>query len=210
MEPLTLILTISVINLLAVVSPGPDFVMAVRNSLTYSRRTGIYTAVGFGLGIATHIAYCLAGLAIIISQSILLFNAIKILGAGYLIYIGLKSIFSKSSKINIEGHAKKPDISPWKAIKIGYLTNVLNPKATVFYLGLFTLVISPGTPPLVLAVASAIMVATIMAWFSLVAIFMTNKHIRAVYERFQKAINRTLGGFLVLLGLKIAVSGEKG
>ncbi|MFC1749651.1 LysE family translocator [Pseudomonadota bacterium] len=89
-------------------------------------------------------------------------------------------------------------------------TNVLNPKATVFYLRLFTLVITPGTSPLVLGVASIIMVATIMAWFSLVAVFVTNKHIRGVYERFQKAINRTLGGFLVMLGLKIAVSGEKG
>jgi RhtB (resistance to homoserine/threonine) family protein len=209
MNPLALIATISLINLLAVISPGPDFVMAVRNSLKYSRKTGIHTAVGFGLGIATHITYCLAGLAVIISQSILLFNAIKILGAAYLIYIGIKSILAKSSKIDVDAVTKKKDISPWQAVKIGYLTNILNPKATLFYLGLFTLVITSQTPPAVLAAASAIMVATIVAWFSLVAVFMTNKHIRAIYSRFQKAINKTLGGFLVLLGLKIAVSGKE-
>lgn len=208
MHPLTLIATISLINLLAVISPGPDLIMAVRNSLTYSRKTGIYTSIGFGLGIATHIAYCLAGLAVVISQSILLFNAIKILGALYLIYIGLKSILAKSSKIDIDKIEKKKDISPWQAVKIGYLTNVLNPKATVFYLGLFTLVITPETPAAVLAAASAIMIATIIAWFSLVAVFMTNRRIRAVYNRFQNAINKTLGGFLVLLGLQIAVSGK--
>ena len=208
MNAITLIATISLINLLAVISPGPDFIMAVRNSLKYSRKTGIFTAVGFGLGIATHIAYCLAGLAMIISQSILLFNAIKLLGAAYLIYIGIRSILAKSSKIDIKTIEKEKDISPWQAIKIGYLTNILNPKATIFYLGLFTLVITPQTPPAVLAAASAIMVATIIAWFSMVAVFMTNKHIRTIYQKFQNAINKTLGGFLVLLGLKIALSGK--
>ena len=111
MEYLALIGTVTIIHLLAVISPGPDFIMACRNSLTYSRKTGIYTAVGFGIGIAVHIFYSLAGLALIISKSILLFNTIKFLGAGYLIYIGLKSVLSKSSKIELGEHDKKEDIT---------------------------------------------------------------------------------------------------
>ena len=72
METLALIGTITIIHLLAVISPGPDFIMACRNSLIYSRKTGIWTAVGFGFGIMVHIFYSLAGLALIISKSILL------------------------------------------------------------------------------------------------------------------------------------------
>ena len=206
MEYLALIGTVTVIHLLAVISPGPDFIMACRNSLTYSRKTGIWTAVGFGFGIAVHVFYSLAGLALIISKSILLFNAIKFLGAGYLIYIGLKSVFSKSSKIELGEQQKKEDITRFAAIRIGFLTNVLNPKATLFFLSLFTLVISPETPMPIMGIMSAIMIINTMLWFSLVAVFLTQKRIRSIFERFQGVFNKTLGGLLIALGIKVALS----
>jgi RhtB (resistance to homoserine/threonine) family protein len=205
MQNLIIILTIAGIHLLAAISPGPDFVMCVRNSLTYSRKTGIWTAVGFGAGISVHIFYCLAGLAIIISKSILIFNMIKFLGALYLIYIGLKSFFSKPSKIEIGEQKIKKDISNFQAFKIGFLTNVLNPKASLFFFGLFTLVISPNTPAFVLGIASVIMIINTALWFSLVAIFFTQKRIRKVFERFQNVFNKTLGGLLIALGIKVAL-----
>ncbi|MDD4901008.1 MAG: LysE family transporter [Patescibacteria group bacterium] len=205
MEHLALIGTVAGIHLLAAISPGPDFIMCVRNSLAYSRKIGIWTAVGFGAGITVHIFYCLAGLALIISQSVLIFNFIKFVGAGYLIYIGLKSFFSKSSKIELGEQQKKEDITSWSAIKIGFLTNVLNPKATLFFLSLFTLVISPSTPAMVLGIMSAIMIVNTVIWFSLVAIFMTQNKIRSIFEKFQNVFNKTLGGLLVILGVKVAL-----
>jgi RhtB (resistance to homoserine/threonine) family protein len=204
METLALIGTVTIIHLLAVISPGPDFIMACRNSLTYSRKTGIWTAVGFGLGIAVHIVYSLAGLALIISKSILLFNAIKFLGAAYLIYIGLKSVLSKSSKIELGEQTKKKDITHFAAIRIGFLTNVLNPKATLFFLSLFTLVISPATPLPIMSILAAIMVINTMLWFSLVAVFLTQKRMRSIFERFQGIFNKTFGGLLIALGIKVA------
>lgn len=206
MEHVALIGTVTIIHLLAVISPGPDFIMACRNSLTYSRKTGIWTAVGFGGGIAVHIFYSLAGLALIISKSILLFNAIKFLGAGYLVYIGLKSFLAKSSKIELGEHQKKKDIAPLAAVKIGFLTNVLNPKATLFFLSLFTLVISPNTPAPIMGIMSVIMIINTTLWFSLVAIFLTQKRIRSVFERFQNVFNKTLGGLLIALGIKVALT----
>ncbi len=206
MEYLTLIGTVTIIHLLGLISPGPDFIMCVRNSLAYSRRTGIWTAIGFGGGIAVHIFYSLAGLALVISKSILLFNSIKLLGAGYLIYIGLKSFFSKSSKIDLGEQQKKADISRLSALKIGFLTNILNPKATLFFLSLFTLVISPNTPSPVMAIMSAIMVVNTILWFSLVATFLTQKRIRSIFEKFQGVFNKTLGGLLIALGVKVALT----
>lgn len=206
MQNLTLIGTITLVHLLALISPGPDFILAVRNSLAYSRKTGIYTAIGFSLGIAVHIFYSAAGLALIISKSILIFNAIKFLGAGYLIYIGIKSFFSKKSRINVKNEEKKNDIRPIQAIKMGFLTNILNPKATLLFLSLFTFIVKPETPAYVLIIASAIMIINTALWFSLVAIFFTQKRVQNIFNKFQGTFNKIFGGLLVALGIKIALT----
>ncbi len=206
MENLTLTGTVTLIHLLAVMSPGPDFIMTIKNSLTYSRKTGIWTAVGLSMGIATHIIYCIAGLAVIISKSILLFNTIKYLGAAYLVYIGIKAVLSKTSDIKITEQEKKSEISPFSAIKIGFLTNILNPKATLFFLSLFTFVVSPEAPAYMLLTLSAIMIVNTALWFMLVAIFFTQKKVRSVFNRFQGIFNKTFGGILIILGIKVATA----
>lgn len=206
METLLFIGSIALIHLLAVISPGPDFFMAVNNSLKYSRKTGIWTAVGFALGITCHILYCVAGLAYLISQSIIVFNVIKFLGAGYLIYIGIKSFNAHSSDVHLQKQNKENDISPLKAIKMGFLTNILNSKVTLFFLSLFTLMISPKTPAHVIWAIAVIMIMNTLLWFSLVAVFFTHKKIYSVYNKFQHNINRVFGGFLVLIGVKVALS----
>jgi len=206
MPYLVLIGTATLVHLLALISPGPDFIMAVRNSLVYSRKTGLWTAVGFGFGIAVHILYCLAGLAVVISKSILIFNTIKFLGAGYLIYIGLKSFYAKSSKLDVGEYKKKDDITALSAVKTGFLTNVLNPKATLFFLSLFTFVISPNTPMIIMLIMGSIMIINTILWFSLVAVLLSQKRIRMIFEKFQNVFNKTFGGLLIVLGIKIALT----
>jgi RhtB (resistance to homoserine/threonine) family protein len=205
---LALVFTVIGVHLLAVISPGPDLVMAIRNSLTYSRKTGIWTAVGFGLGIAVHIAYSLAGLALIISQSIIIFNIIKYIGAAYLIYIGARSLFAKDGQTEVQLGESKEDISALSAVKTGFLTNVLNPKATIFFLSLFTMIISPETSFLTLGIASLVMIVNTVLWFSLVAVIFTHKRTRNVYNKFQGVINKSFGAILVALGVKIALTNQ--
>lgn len=79
MQYLPIIATVALVHLLAVISPGPDFIMITRNSIIYSRRSGVYSALGLGLGILVHVTYSLVGIGLLIAQSILLFNAIKFL-----------------------------------------------------------------------------------------------------------------------------------
>jgi len=203
MEYISFIGIVVLAHFLALVSPGPDFIMAIRNSLTYSRRTGIFTAVGFSLGIAVHIAYCLAGIAVIISQSIFIFNTLKIIGALYLIYIGVKSLRTKSTGLFIEKQKKEQDISALKAVKMGFLTNVLNPKATLFFLSLFTLGISSDTSFFIVLVASIFMVINTVIWFSLIALFFTQKRIQVLFGKFEGVFNKVFGSLLVLLGIKL-------
>ncbi|MEN6615060.1 MAG: LysE family transporter [Syntrophorhabdus sp.] len=197
------IATIALIHLLAAMTPGPDFVMSVRNSLTYSRRTGIFTALGFSLGIAVHVTYCIAGIAVIIARSLTLFTMIRYVGAAYLLYIGIRSIYVRS-RIEVPHEKAAKDISALKAVRMGFLTNILNPNATLFILGLFTIVIDPGTPRLIMIIAGMIMVIQTFCWFSFVAIFLNEKHVRSFVDRFQGYFNMIFGGLLILLAIRIA------
>jgi len=206
MEYLSIILTVAVIHLLAAMSPGPDFVMVTRNSLVYSRRTGIYSAIGLGLGVIVHVTYCLIGIALIISQSIILFTIIKFIGAGYLIYIGVKSLLSKSSHLKLTTDEHKTEISREKAIWIGFLTNVLNPKVTLFFLSLFTLVISPSTPLIVKLIMGAEMTVVTALWFTLVAYLISLHVVKSRFEKVQNFAGKFIGVVLIGLGIKVGLS----
>ncbi len=81
--------SVATITILAVISPGADFAMVTRNSMVLSRRAGLLTAVGISLGVLVHVAYSMAGIGLLISRSILLFNALKLAGAAYLVYLGV-------------------------------------------------------------------------------------------------------------------------
>ena len=201
MQYLPLILSVTIINLFAAMSPGPDFVMCVKNSITYSRKVGIFTGIGIGLGLSIHIAYCMAGVGLIISKSIIVFNVIKTLGALYLVYMGIRSFLAKKSKINVEENRKESDFSAWSAIKSGFLTNVLNPKATLFFLALFSMVIGPQVPGMIKIIISLIMISTAIIWFTIVAFLFSQQWVRLKFLRFEKAINMIFGGLLITLGI---------
>lgn len=210
MEYLPIILTVALIHLLAVMSPGPDFIMILRNSLLYSRRSGVHSAIGLGLAIWVHVTYCLAGIALIISQSVLLFNIVKFIGAAYLIYIGIQSIRAgRAHQAKIDQKDQSQDLTKWQAIRIGFITNVTNPKATLFFLSLFTLVIQPETPLIVKLIMGIEMSLVTTAWFVLVAALVSHRLIRKRISTIQHYVTRLMGGLLILFGLKLAATHSK-
>ena len=208
MEYSSAILTVALLHFLAVISPGPDFIMITRNSLLYSKRAGVYSAIGLGLGILVHITYSLIGIGVLISKSILLFNFIKYIGAAYLIYIGYKSLTSKSSKLQLADEQRK-DLSKFEALKVGFLTNVTNPKATLFFLSLFTVVINPSTPLTVKLVMALEMFIVTIVWFSLVAHFISLHFIKNKIGKIQNFAEKFIGVILIGLGIKVALSTNK-
>ena len=201
-----LLITVIIIHILGLISPGPDFVVAVKHSLQYSRSTGFWTAVGIGLGIIVHVSYCFLGIAFIVSQSILLFNMIKLCGAGYLIFLWIKALRSKKSDQTVTVTESQQDISPLTAVKIGFLTNALNPKATVFFLWLFTTVIPPHISVVNQIVISGTMVILTILWFSIVAFLFTQKKIQRAFHTYSFGIMKIFWAVLVWLGLKIALT----
>ena len=207
MEYITPILTVALVHLLAVMSPGPDFIMIMRNSLIYSRQSGIYSALGLGIGIIVHVSYSLAGIALIISQSVMLFTIIKFAGAAYLIYIGIQSLRSRRHKIEeSESIHIKRDLTKWQAVRSGFITNATNPKATLFFLSLFTLVIEPSTPFGIKLVMGAEMVIVTSLWFALIATIVSHRAIRRRFVGIQHYIEKVMGGILIAFGLKLATT----
>ena len=195
-----------VVFMVALASPGPDFVMAVRNSVMGSRKAGIFTAIGFGLGVAIHVAYCLAGLALVISQSVMLFNIIKWIGAAYLFYVGWQALKSKGYTPPEEGAVTPPAMTPVQALRSGFITNLFNPKATLFFLALFTQILSPDIAMGAKIVYGLTCIVMTMIWFSIVATVLTTPKIRAAFLRASKWIDRVCGGLFVALGIKLAVT----
>lgn len=209
MPYLTEFLTVATIHLLAAISPGPDFAMISRNSLVYSRKTGIYSAIGLALGILVHVSYSLIGIGFIISKSILLFSVIKLLGASYLIYIGYKALKTKPSKIKNEFFGKKNDLRKFAAIKMGFLTNALNPKVTLFFLGLFTQVIDLTTPLAIQILYGLEMSIMTFVWFAFVALILSHGAVQTKFAGIHYYAERFFGAILIVLGIKVALSSSK-
>ena len=197
------IITLLVIQLLGVMSPGPDFAVVVRNSLIYGRKTAVLTAVGVSLGILVHLTYILLGLGVVIAKTAWLFSAFKYLGAAYLMYIGIKGLLAKKQTTDYGDAPDFQEISAFKAISTGFLTNAMNPKAMFFFLSLISAFVTPNEPTLIVVIYGALIFASTLVWFLIVAMCFSNKRLGLFFENFQYLVERVTGGFLILLGIKI-------
>ena len=196
-------LTVALVHLLAVASPGPDFAVVVRESVA----RGSWTAIGVGSGILLHVGYSLLGIGLIVSQSIMLFNLFKWLAAGYLFYLGFQALRAKPVAVdNLASSASSVAISPQRAFTVGFVTNGLNPKATLFFLSLFTVVIDPHTPLAVQAAYGLYLAGATGVWFCLVAWLFSRERVRAGFARMGHWFDRVTGAVLIGLGIRLAAS----
>ena len=201
---MTELIVVVTITLLAVISPGPDFAMVTRNSLMLSRRAGVLTACGIGLGVIVHVSYTLLGVGLLIRQSLWLFNAVKLIGAIYLIYLGARMLMTKAG--DAQADAAVAPLSDLAALRTGFLTNALNPKTTVFIVSLFMQAVRPDTPLIVQIGYGAFIVGAHAGWFSLVAICFSATRVRDRLLSLRHWIDRTFGCLLVGFGVALAIA----
>lgn len=191
--------------IVALLSPGPDFAMVLKQSITYGKRSSIYTSVGIGLGISVHVIYTLLGIGLIISKSIFLFNIVKFLGAGYLIYLGYKSLKSKGFKIESSNEKSLEVMSNKKAFVIGFLCNALNPKATLFFVSLFTVIVDINTPMFIQGIYGIFCILATTLWFVTLSLILSQGRVREFFNKFGVWFDRSVGVVLISLGIKIAL-----
>jgi len=192
-------------HLLAVISPGPDFAMVLRQSLGYGRRAAVWTSIGIGTAILVHVSYSLMGIGLLIKGSATWFNVLKFAGAVYIAWMGVQALKAKPA-VGDPRSAVGPANTPTSrtAFVTGFLTNALNPKATLFFVALFATVISSHTPRWVQAGYGAWMCVATMGWFCLVSVLITRDVVRRGFLRYGHWISRALG--LVLIGLALSLA----
>lgn len=207
MEILHGLLVLTAVHTLAAASPGPDFVFVTRQTLVGGRRSGLLTSIGIALGLSVHIGYSAFGLAAVVAHSADLLWWIKIIGGSYLIYLGVNGLRARPSPgrmVVVEG-TEHIEISAYRTIGAGFLCNAFNPKAPIYFLSLFTLVLTPDMPIHQVLIFGVWIMMIQFCWFSFVVLVLSLPSINGRFMRAGHWIDRILGGAMIMLGLKVLI-----
>lgn len=198
---LAIFTTVALAHALAVASPGPDFAMVTRQSLTHGREAGLWTAAGIGSGILFHVAYGLLGLGWLLQRYPQFLSGLAYAGAAFLLYMGYGALRSQPLP-EIAPDTTTATTGDWKKnFLIGLATNVFNPKATLFFVALFAAVITgPMTGALKLVLGLWLPLTT-FGWFALVALLLSRDGLRQRLRRHAHRIDRVMGAILIALAV---------
>ncbi|RUO36462.1 LysE family translocator [Aliidiomarina sanyensis] len=208
-------LAMAVAHAVAVASPGPDFAVVSRYSVRYGARVATWVSLGIALGILVHVTYSILGLALVISNTPWLYQLLLLVAAAYFFYLGFQAIRSKPPQEEKDAHHSEGAaplgwsqeraqldigaISRRRAVGIGFLTNGLNIKATMFFLALFTSIIAPSTPIAIKAGYGVYLAIATFAWFAMLSYLLGRTRIRDILLRKGYWFDRAMGLILWLL-----------
>ncbi len=199
-------ITIAIAHLLAVASPGPDFAIVLKQSVNGGVRTGLWTSAGVGAGIFLHVTYCVLGVALLLSRVDWLFTLVKLIAAAYLAWLGVQALWHAWRSADVAHAGAGAELAPVRAISTGFLTNGLNPKATLFFLALWTVVISPETPVGIQALYGVYLALATFAWFAMLSRLLGQQRVRGLLLRSGKWFEAGMGAVLLFLAAQIAVT----
>ena len=195
---------VGTVALLGAMSPGPDFAMVVKNAVVGSRRSGIATALGVACGCLVHVTYSIIGIGALVASSILAFTVIKWLGALYLLYLGITMLVSKGEGMP-RATSARADKSFRTSFKEGFLTNALNPKATLFFLAIFTQVVRIDTPLSIKTAYGLELAILVGVWFTMLTLFLNISWFKALIARGMKHIEQVMGAVLIALACSVVL-----
>ncbi len=188
------------------VIPGADFAMVLRQSIAHGRRAALFTSAGIATSILVHGSYTLLGIGVIVGQSLLVFNIIKWVGAAYLVWLAISALRSPAPQPPEAGELTSVRPGDFGAFALGFLTNLLNPKAVLFFLALFTTLVSARTGGDIKVIYVLSMSIMLFAWFALVSVFFTTASVRQGFFRFGRWFNRVTGITFLVLAVRVAIA----
>lgn len=202
---LTALLSVLAIQLAAVISPGPAFIVALRVAARDGARAALFVAVGLGLGAVTWAAAALLGLTALFSLFPELLTVLRIGGAVFLLFLAWMIWRGADKPMPQSTEATAPARTGLSAIRLGFLTQIANPKAAVFFGAVFIGLVPPGldAADITLLLGAILCIETI--WYAIVAAVFSRGPARRAYGRMKLALERLLGGALAALGIKIAL-----
>lgn len=201
------ILVFAGVAALLIVTPGADTMLVVRNVLARGSRAGLLTTAGIAAGCFVHAILSALGVSLVLARSAMAFEAVKLAGAGYLIFLGLQSLWR--ARRPAEGEAP-PGPAPARrgsrSLVEGLLTNLLNPKVAIFYLAFLPQFIRATDTVLVKSLLlAAIHVGMGVVWLSLVSVFLGTLRGFVERRRVRRTLERVTGVVLIALGVRLAL-----
>jgi threonine efflux protein len=197
------LIIVTTVHLLAAAAPGPDFILVSQQTLSSGKRAGLLCSLGIALGLSVHILYSSLGLAALIANSSSALWSIKLLGGCYLIYLGISGLRARAGNHQTEQLTTATESSALKTIGLGFLCNALNPKAPIYFVSLFTIVLSQDTPAQHLLIYGLWMMVLQLAWFSFLTLLLSRPLVTSKFQRMGHWIDRVAGGAMLILGLKV-------
>jgi threonine/homoserine/homoserine lactone efflux protein len=208
LDPVISLLSIVGALILGSISPGPSFVFVTRTSVAISRRDGLAAAVGMGVGAATISGLALLGVRIVLAQAQWLYATFKVLGGVYLLYLAWRVWRGAKLPANSpDGVAPSSDAR--RSFLLALATQFSNPKTLIVISGILAALLPSVVPKWMYVAIPLINLLTDTCWYAFVAVAMSSTTPRLAYLRAKTSIDRTVGGVLGALGLRLLFEGAK-
>ncbi|MDO4250669.1 MAG: LysE family transporter [Moraxella sp.] len=216
MDTFAIISTVVVAHFLALISPGPDFLLLVRSALANTRNRVIGMALGIALANGIYIALCIAGVGAVIVHSFYLMVILKVVGGLFLLYVAYHALKAKKSDYHFLTQAEQsscvqPRRSFAKEFLLGLASGLSNPKNMVFYLSLFSVVLTPSVS-LGLSIGLGVwMMLLVFVWDVMIIFVLSHSRVRTVFAKLAFYIDKVAGIMLGLIGYRLLRTvGERG
>ncbi|MGL6124271.1 MAG: LysE family translocator [Shewanella sp.] len=224
---LSLLLTLAVIHTVALISPGPDFAIMVKIATQQPRSTAIATAIGISVAILVHTILSLTGVSLLIKSSDTLYQLVQIVGASYLAWMGFGALRAAlaalatrkaSGRAHAGQQAKAIDaaddvkgvtaglgtaMSCPQGFSTGLYTNILNPKALIFFLTLFSTLITPSVTTSTKIASVILLLSLSLIWFGFLAVMLSKARVQLKLQRLTPIIDAVIGVIFMSVALAI-------
>jgi RhtB (resistance to homoserine/threonine) family protein len=205
---LTHVLAFAGIVWLAAMAPGPDFAIVVRQSVASGVRSGMAAALGVGAGVFVWAVAAAVGVAALLAASAVAFTVVKVVGAAYLLYLGVRALRAATQRDDgpSDGGSDSASDAVWRSFRQGLITNVLNPKAAAFFVALMPQFVGSGSAYGTTVLLAAVAGMTALVWFCVLANLVGA--LRRVLARpsVRRVVDAVTGAALVGLGIRLAVA----
>lgn len=195
------------VSAVLIVTPGPDTALVIRNALRSGARAASLTALGVGVGSLAWAVAAALGVGLILERSATAFTVLKLAGATYLIYLGLRSILgdSRAKAPSTTSSRAAPALDDRGAIGQGILNNLLNPKAGAFFVTILPQFVTPGDMTSRLVLMMLAYEVMVVGWLVAYGIVVSRARRRLVGSRVRRWMERATGAVLIGLGVRLAL-----
>ena len=212
MDAMIVLISVFAIFLPALILPGPDFVAVVRSAMTKGISAGLLTTCGVAIGLGFYATLSLLGLSAILTEYQWLAWMVRVLGGSYLVILGIRLLFSKPEQLNVEiaDQEDEPDTlsgpirrSYGNPLMFGFFVTLTNPKAIVLFASVFATAVTTETPGWVMGLMVVLVIASALAWYSIVSLFMASAPVIRRFSKARHRIEQMAGVCFVAIGGRI-------